>query len=225
VLTDTRSVEANQDFIRQLMASDAIAKRLKLEPIEPRLETNPFISRLQLDARKKRSGTTEVSVITDSDTGARIGFQQEDISYVDNGRFVKIMDCMLAAAFNLDGAGQKFFWLVLEQVQESPGKDEIYLSWAQEVTIGGGKATLTRRSFYRGVKSLKDAEFILPSYRGKGWFWINPTYFFNGDRVRFVNTYVRENPDLPEAKRPRVRYPEDKRPREKVREQIGHPQR
>lgn len=219
MLLDNPMPELDRAFVEELMASPELAKRLKLKPMEP--EINPFAGRLELEARKKRAGTTEVSVITDAETGARIGYQQEDIYYVDRARFVKVMEGMLGAAFDLDGAGQKLFWIVMDLVTEKAGQDMIYLAWTEEITISRKKKVrVSESSFYRGVKSLKEAEFIAPTER-KGWYWINPAYLFNGDRVRFVNTFIRENPNVPEEKRPRVRYPEDKKPREKKREVIG----
>lgn len=206
-----------------LLEDADLRRALRLRPMKAvNHELNPFLAGVELQAKKKRTGTTEINVITDADTGARVGFQQDEITYVDNARFVKIMGGMLAAGAGLGLAGSKVFFLLLDTVITQPGQDEVYLTWNSQMKIADERQVdFSERTMRRGLQALEEARFIAPSGRGKGWFWINPSYFFNGDRVRFVNTIIRKNPDLPESQRPRVRYPEDKKPRETKRAQVG----
>jgi hypothetical protein len=43
-------------------------------------------------------------------------------------------------------------------------------------------------TYNRGMQELRIKGFIAPSVR-QGWFWVNPNYIYNGDRMRFVQEF------------------------------------
>ena len=53
-------------------------------------------------------------------------------------------------------------------------------------------ATLSRSSYYRAVGELLEKNFLAACAHSTDLYYINPTMFWNGDRVRFVKEYVKK---------------------------------
>lgn len=50
-----------------------------------------------------------------------------------------------------------------------------------------------RSTYQKGLQELTDADIIAPNALGRGWYWINPNYFFNGNRIAFAQVVKRRN--------------------------------
>lgn len=105
---------------------------------------------------------------------------------VDNTSFVKLFIAGVRALAELSNAGTRVFELLYLEMQKNIGKDEAYLSFTglpKGVTMG-------RSTFARGLSELIDKKFIAPQTR-VAWYWVNPDFIFNGDRLSFVKEFRR----------------------------------
>ncbi len=133
-------------------------------------------------------------MIVDGSTGevlgkGAMGFWVEEA--VDRGRFVKLFFDGIKQTAGLSKAGIQVFELVYNQVRESPGRDQIALSYDLVKDYG---LIFTRRTYDRGIRELLEKEFL---YRTvfDGLYFVNIRYMFNGDRLAFVKTYRVKNND------------------------------
>lgn len=113
---------------------------------------------------------------------------------VDKTQFVKLYVNGVKAFKDLTGAGTKVFELLYLEVQKQVGKDRAYLSFnaiEQELT------PMSEATYARGMRELIEKKFIAPSTL-QGWFYINPDYMWNGDRLAFVKEY-RKAPSRPKS--------------------------
>lgn len=115
---------------------------------------------------------------------------------VELNEFVKLYAEGAAALLNLSPSGQKVFTLVYRELYGKDGKDKSEIVLNYEMLADEEKKKLSKRTFERGISELIKAEFIaetlVPSY-----YFINPTYLYNGDRLALVNEYVlKKHPDI-----------------------------
>ena len=104
---------------------------------------------------------------------------------VDKTQFVKLFVNGVKAFKELTGAGTKVFELLYLEIQKQIGKDKVYLSFnaiQQDIT------PMSEATYSRGMRELISKSFIAPSEL-QGWFFINPDYLWNGDRLAFVKEY------------------------------------
>lgn len=118
---------------------------------------------------------------------------------VDSEKFAKVYLDGVAKTFELGSAARKVFTVVLRVCQKDT--DRIYLNWmiVEEAEPSG----LSERTFQRGIAELIAKGFIAASTM-PSMFWINVHLFFNGDRVKFITEYVRENTSKQPTRDPRT---------------------
>ena len=170
-------------------------------------EVNPFLVGMTLQTKtKKVNAKTEEVFDGDGNPVDNEAREISHIKYVDRAKFVKVLNAAYREAFGLSSKGQRLFWLLVEELSQNHGRDFVYLNYRREFTISGGKVKLPKTSFYDGLKELQNAEFIRPKVEGKGYYWINPNLFWNGDRVKLATTYIQKHgenhPKMPKIKRP-----------------------
>lgn len=153
---------------------------------------NPFVNTELVDTVKTRvkritnkKGDLYVRAADDGEMTSAAGFWQ---SYeVESTQFIKLYVRGVKAFKELTGAGTKVFELLYFAMQKAIDKDRVFLTYtAEKETSDISKATFTR-----GMRELIDKGFIAPTPL-VGWFWINPNYAFNGDRLILVNEYRRK---------------------------------
>jgi hypothetical protein len=105
---------------------------------------------------------------------------------VDSTKFVKLFVNGVKALAELTNAGARVFEMLYIEMQASPGKDQVYLSY----TAVRGTTTTSRATFARGLAELIDKRFIA-AMPAVGWYWVNPDFVWNGDRLAFVKEYRR----------------------------------
>lgn len=76
------------------------------------------------------------------------------------------------------------FEMLYLEVQKAIGRDRVYLALAALPP----EARITKATFTRGVRELIDKKFIAPTEL-TSWFWVNPDYMWNGDRLAYVKQY------------------------------------
>lgn len=154
-------------------------------------ETNPYMQGSEpiVSTRTKRITNNQGNYMVKSDSGEVVasiaGFWQAE--EVDSTKFLKLYVNGVKAFSGLSTKGTKVFELMYYEMQKEIGKDKIYLNFnAIDPHIKIAKTT-----FYDGIAELVEKKFLAPT-TFPHWFWVNPDYIWNGDRLSFVKTYVRK---------------------------------
>lgn len=99
----------------------------------------------------------------------------------------------IAASYDLTKTAQRVFTAVLKVYEETPMRggyvDFIDLYWF-DGGLCGQAIDMSEKTFQRGLKELLAKSFLAPRLHNS--YWINPSLFFKGDRVRFIREYVRK---------------------------------
>ena len=64
----------------------------------------------------------------------------------------------------------------------------VYLSYSGLEQLN---SDISRSTFARGLSELMEKQFIA-AQQAVGWFWVNPDFMWNGDRLTFVREYRRQ---------------------------------
>ena len=109
---------------------------------------------------------------------------------IDKAKFMKVFMTGLSNWFDLSKAGIKVFAYVANQVQ--PNRDTFIFDLDNCKEFTGYSA---KNSILSGLAELVENKFIA---RGPAFniYYINPTVFFNGDRLTFVEQYEIEKTEL-----------------------------
>lgn len=152
-------------------------------------ETNPFLGAAKANTRrgvKKISSGNKMMVVAE-DTGEVMGgagfWQTQE---VDKTQFVKLYINGVKAFAGLSAAGAKVFAVLYLEMQKRVGQDQVFLSYAMIDTAIF--TDLSESTYTRGIKDLKEKNFIAAS-TVQGWFFVNPDFMWNGDRLAFVKEY------------------------------------
>lgn len=160
----------------------------------PKYRENPF---LEHTAEISTSGyrkifseqRSDMMLVVDPDDGdikpAGFYYRRE----VEQNEFVKLYAEGVGALMGLNNAGKKVFQLVYGQLhgKEGKGRTEIVLNY--EILTDEQRKFVSRRTFYNGINDLIRAKFIAESVVAC-YYFINPAYIFNGDRLAVVKEYI-----------------------------------
>ena len=110
---------------------------------------------------------------------------------VDGTKFIKLFVGGVKRLKELTSAGTKVFEVLYYVMQDDRNinKDRIYITHSfidKEYEIKIGKTT-----FHKGLSELIDKDFLAAS-DVVGWFWVNPDFMWNGDRLAFIQSYRRK---------------------------------
>jgi hypothetical protein len=106
---------------------------------------------------------------------------------VDSTKFVKLYVNGVRAFRDLTSAGTKVFELLYLEIQKNISQDKVYMSFSlvdQEAT------PMAPSTYKRGVHELI-AKGFLAATPLQSWYWLNPDYLWNGDRLAFVKEYYK----------------------------------
>lgn len=149
---------------------------------------NPFIADTAVKSRTKRVTNKRGDMMLVSNEGELVsnvaGFWEAE--EVDSTKFLKLFVNGVKALAELSNAGTKVFELLYIEMQATPGKDQVYLSF----TAFEEQTSVSRATFKRGMAELIDKKF-LAAMPAMGWYWVNPDFIWNGDRLAFVKEYRR----------------------------------
>jgi hypothetical protein len=150
-------------------------------------EENPFMLDMTTKTRRivNRRGDMELINRETGEIAAPIaGFWEAQ--EVDSTKFVKLFVAGVKALKELTGAGTKVFEVLYQNIQEEAiGKDQIYLSF---FNVDQALTPMSQATYKRGMSELI-AKGFLASTPNQNWYWLNPSYVFNGDRLAFVKEY------------------------------------
>lgn len=163
-----------------------------------RYEENPFLDRLTIKTRGKKVTVARGARLVDTDTGEIEGITEiAQVIEVEQEEFIKLYTRDLAIWFDLKKTGLRVFGALMLVIQENAiGRDLVYFDHTGKNSRAFG---LSKNTFYRGVEELLEKGFIA-RHKSAGWYFINPTMFFNGDRARFVKEYRKPKSKNAEAK-------------------------
>ncbi len=168
----------------------------------PRFKSNPFIEEMIVPVGKKRVQVSTLgkdsNILVNQATGEVRGTHVSTYKKVDNEQFVKIFTQNIAMTFDLMSAGIKCFSLLLYQVQNNAlSKDVVALdALALSEFLEAHKESdpplrLSITTMKRGLNELEKAKIIAKTMR-QGFYYINPNFVFNGDRIAFTTIIERE---------------------------------
>mgnify|MGYP000262385355 CR=1 FL=1 len=170
------------------------------EPAEKKekFKSNPFLETLVIKTKSKEVQISSLgkddNVLVNTGTGEVAGTSISTYRQVDDAEFVKIFTGNIALLFDLSSAGIKAFNVLMFEIQRAAIKRdkvqideyilEDFLEWNPHKKLS--KATL-----YRGVKELIKGQ-ILARDQKPSYYWINPNFCFNGDRIAFTQIIERK---------------------------------
>jgi len=148
-------------------------------------QENPFMAGANVATKTRRVTNKRGDMMLVSNEGQIVsnvaGFWEGE--EVDSTKFVKLFVNGVRALAELSNAGARVFELLYIEMQSNIGKDQVYLSFT-----GIDEKTISRRTFSRGMAELIDKQFIA-AMPAVGWYWVNPDFIWNGDRLAFVKEY------------------------------------
>lgn len=152
-------------------------------------ETSPFMPSIQTKTRRVTNKRGDMMLISN---GGEIQSQIAgfwEAKQVDATKFVKLFVNGVKALAELTSAGTRVFELLYLEMQKTPNKDTVYLSFTG---LDKNEKTISRSTFTRGISELVEKQFIA-SMPAVGWYWVNPDFVWNGDRLRFVQEYTKDS--------------------------------
>lgn len=172
-----------------------------------RYESNPFIENMVVPIKGQKVQLSKLgkdnNILVNQTTGEVHGTHVTTYRKVDAEQFVKLFTANIALTFDLKAAGIKAFNVLVWMLQNtSISKDLVPLD---KIALDEFLAAhddrkppikLSQPTFWRGLAELEAAQIIAKHVR-QGWYFINPNFVFNGDRVAF--TTLIERREEPEA--------------------------
>lgn len=163
---------------------------------QKRYDHNPFTADMMLPISSKQVRLSvlgkEDNILVNQSTGEVHGTHVTTYKKVDAEQFVKLFTANIALTFELNAAGIKAFNVLIWAVQSRAiEKDLLPLDkFALDEFVETYKdreppIKLSIVTFRRGLSELENAHIIAKHIR-KGWYYINPNFCFNGDRIAFT---------------------------------------
>lgn len=164
-----------------------------------RYEENPFVNDMVVPIKGQRVQISRIgrddNVLLNQATGELQGTHLTTYRKVDSEQFVKLFTANIGLTFELKAAGIKTFSVLVWVLQErSIDKDLVPLDkfvLDDFLKAQDKKLALSLATFGRGLAELEKAKIIAKHLR-QGWFFINPNFVFNGDRIAFTTVIERK---------------------------------
>lgn len=166
-----------------------------------RYEKNPFLQNMIVPVRGQKVQLSRLgkddTVLVNHATGEVQGTHVTTFRQVDSEQFVKLFTQNIALTFDLKAAGIKAFNVMLWILQNKAiDRDVIPLDKyvLEEFLEAHNKrkppVALSIATFARGLSELEQAQIIAKHVR-PGFYYINPNFCFNGDRIAFTTLIER----------------------------------
>lgn len=167
-----------------------------------RHDHNPFIEGMVVPIRGQAVKMSKLgkddNILVNQTTGEIQGTHITTYKKVDSEQFVKLFTANIALTFDLKAAGIKAFnilvWVLQRRAIE---RDLVPLDkYVLEEFINNHedrkpKLNISQPTFWRGLAELEKAQIIAKHLR-QGWYYINPNFVFNGDRIAFTTLIERK---------------------------------
>ena len=163
--------------------------KTKLNELEYITDKNPLIKGLDVKTKSKKLVKTQLQ-IPSLETGEIHSSNIYSIKEIDEKQFVKVFQDGVKAMYDLTRTAHRVFCLILDEYENEPMTggyvDAIQLAWFNG-GLSGESIGMHKRTFNRGLAELIDKNFLAP--KSPNIYWVNPSLFFKGDRVRFINEF------------------------------------
>lgn len=164
-----------------------------------RYEENPFLEGMTVPVRDQRIKISRLgrddNILVNETTGEVQGTHIGTYKSVDSEQFVKLFTSNIALTFELGAAGIKAFSVLVWVLQNnSTNKDLVPLDRIvldDFLKAQNKKLALSPATFARGLAELEKAKIIAKHLR-QGWYFTNPNFVFNGDRIAFTTVIERK---------------------------------
>ena len=150
-------------------------------------ETNPFVNTDKPNQsftyeRTRKHGKHQII----NDKGQRLGnVTMWRMEMSDRESFIKIYKSGIDNLFPLSSSSQVLFKYICRVLK--PNKDIVFLDGKEFIREYGIKSVNT---FYKCLAELIDNQ-IIANTNEKGFYFININFFFNGDRIKFIQNKIR----------------------------------
>lgn len=166
-----------------------------------RYEKNPFLQDMIVPVRGQKVQLSRLgkddTVLVNHATGEVQGTHVTTFRQVDSEQFVKLFTQNIALTFDLKAAGIKAFNVMLWILQNKAiDRDVIPLDrfvldeFLENHSKRKPPVSLSIATFARGLSELESAQIIAKHMR-PGFYYINPNFCFNGDRIAFTTLIQR----------------------------------
>lgn len=162
-----------------------------------RFKENPFLDKLVVRTRAKSIQVSPIGkdadIYINERTGEAAGTEVRTYKQVDDAEFVKLFTANIALTFDLKSAGIKAFNVLMFTIQKSAiERDLIALDqYSLDDFNNFNEKKLSLSTFKRGINELIKAQIIARNVR-LGFFYINPNFCFNGNRIVFQTIIERK---------------------------------
>jgi hypothetical protein len=162
--------------------------------LKEQFEANPFLDEMALVTRTKRiqrlvPGVTQ----TDTDTGLPKPVFYHGTRHIDTEQFTKFFKPMWDFLICMTRPGLLVLHYVCEQAR--PGNSIVNLERDEFVAQGHA-----RHTYYNGLDELITFGLLARTAK-RGYYWMNPACFFNGNRVAMTHEYIKpKKEDCPKPK-------------------------
>ena len=167
-----------------------------------RHDHNPFIEGMIVPIKgqsvKLSKLGKEDNVLVNQNTGEIQGTHVTTYKRVDAEQFVKLFTANIALTFDLKAAGIKAFNVLLWVLQNKaidndliPLDKYVLEDFIKSHSDRNPTVKMSQPTFWRGLSELEKSQIIAKHLR-QGWYYINPNFAFNGDRIAFT-TLIEKN--------------------------------
>jgi hypothetical protein len=182
--------------------SNTVKKKEKAEIV--RHDHNPFVENMVVPVKGQRVKLSRLGKdsnvdVVNHDTGEHYGTHVSAYRKVDAQQFVKLFTQNIAMTFGLKSAGIKALGVLIWALQsKAMEKDLIPLDklvldeFIKDHSDRKPPIKLSQPTFWRGLSELENAKIIAKHLR-QGWYYINPNFAFNGDRIAFTSIIERKS--------------------------------
>ena len=154
-------------------------------------EENPYLQDISVVSKVGKTIAHGLHIKDMDDNNVGVGIVAE-VREVDSENFVKFYTNNLQVVFDLSSTARRILLLLVHEMQEKAvNKPSIYFTLIQ-ATNRCKKLNIappSQPTFSKGMKELIEKDFIKGNAEGFGWYWINHTIMFNGNRIRFMTEY------------------------------------
>lgn len=157
-----------------------------------RFNENPFTKDLVIPLKNRQVQISRLgednNIVINQETGEFLGGTSV-VTYkkVDSTQFIKLFTQNIKLAFELTQAGQKALYVLFWAIQNEIGKDLVLLDQytLKDFLEVNPELSMSLPTFKRGLGELVRCQILAMNER-KSFYYINPNFVFNGDRVAFT---------------------------------------
>lgn len=197
---EAQNSSLSKSAVRQFTEYSKQVKDIEKYSDAPKCDSNPFLPMLEevIEMKSRKVGSTKgmanLTVLNDDTGEVEAGFSNKAFygkTYVDDDKFIKIYQHHLKEMFALGGGAIKVFGYFLHEMQGVDGmnKDMVYFNVQDCMDFCTYR---THGQVYKGLTELIKNLFISIAPR-TNFFYINPKYAFNGNRILVFQEFIRED--------------------------------